>query len=93
MPIFIAVGVAAIALVAIGAVFLVGGSSGASQDHAERRDAVASLALSPENATTGIAVGNRVPDFDIRLNNGNIVSTASIAENGQPTFYFFFATW
>ena len=86
----IMVGVAAIALAAIGATtyFVVGGS-----EDQDRHDAVEPLGISSENAKFGIAVGDKIPDFDIRLNNGNVVSAANLIDNRQPTFYFFFATW
>ncbi len=86
----IVVGVAAIAIAAIGATtyFVVGGSE--NQDH---DDAVQPLGISSENAEFGIGVGDKIPDFDIRLNNGNVVSAATLIDNRQPTFYFFFATW
>ena len=85
-------GVATIALVAvvIAAVFLVNRSEDADHQAAGLQ---APLAISSENAETGIAVGNLIPDFDIRLNNGNIVSASNQVEDGKPTFYFFFATW
>jgi len=86
-------GIAAIALAAIGAttILVVGGSE--DQEHQDHQGATESLGIAPENAEVGIAVGNKIPDFDIRLNNGNVVSVANLIDQGQPTFYFFFATW
>lgn len=86
----IVAGVAAIALVAIGAATMFMLSGSANEQHQE---ATTSAGLSPINAETGIAVGDKVPDFDIQLNNGNIVSAANLVAEGKPTFYFFFATW
>ena len=80
--------VVAVAAIAIGVVLLNGGS-----DERDSQGPIAALAISPEDARTGIAVGNKVPDFEIRLNNGNIVSASNQVEEGKPTFYFFFATW
>ena len=90
LPIAIVVGVAAVALAAIGATtfFVVGGSE--DQEH---HDAAETLDISPENAEIGIAVGDKIPDFDFRLNNGKVVSAANLVDRGKPTFYFFFATW
>ena len=65
-------------------------SRSANEQHQE---ATTSAGLSPINAETGIAVGDKIPDFDIQLNNGNIVSAANLVAEGKPTFYFFFATW
>jgi hypothetical protein len=40
----------------------------------------------------GNKVGNRIPDVSLELFDGTTVSTASLAEQGKPTFLFFFAT-
>ena len=42
---------------------------------------------------TGNSVGNRVPDFEIRLVDGSAVTSASLLSEGRPVFLFFFATW
>ena len=93
LPIAIVAGIVAIALAAIGAttIFVFGGSE--DQEHQDHQVATKSLDIAPENAEVGIAVGNKIPDFEIRLNNGNVVSAANLVDQGQPTFYFFFATW
>ena len=80
----------ALVAIVIAAVFLANGPED-TEHHAA--DLQAPVAISLENAETGIAVGNLIPDFDIRLNNGNIVSASNQVEDGKPTFYFFFATW
>ena len=90
LPMAIMVGLAAFALTVVGVTtFLIVDRS----EHQERHGAVKSPGITSENASVGIAVGNKIPDFDIRLNNGNAVSAANLVEQGQPTFYFFFATW
>ena len=49
--------------------------------------------ISAEDAFVGIGTGDKIPDFGFQLNDGSIVSTASLVEQGKPTFLFFFATW
>lgn len=49
--------------------------------------------LSSEDAVQGIAVGNKVPNFDIRLISGDTISAANLVEEDKPAFYYFFATW
>ena len=41
---------------------------------------------------TGNQVGNRVPDFTLDLVGGATISTASLIEEGRPTFLFFTST-
>ena len=40
----------------------------------------------------GNRVGNRIPDFTLELVDGATVTSASLVEQGRPTFLFFFAT-
>lgn len=40
----------------------------------------------------GNKVGNLIPDVTLELFGGSTVSTSSLAEQGKPTFLFFFAT-
>lgn len=41
----------------------------------------------------GSGVGERVPDFQMRLADGSVVTSAHLLSEGQPVFLFFFATW
>jgi peroxiredoxin len=38
-------------------------------------------------------VGDRAPDFEIRLVDGTLVTFAGLVAESRPTFLFFFATW
>jgi len=49
--------------------------------------------ISVEDAFVGIGTGDKIPDFGFQLNDGTLVSTNSLVEQGKPTFLFFFATW
>ena len=49
--------------------------------------------ISVEDAFVGIGAGDKIPDFGFQLNDGTLVSTNSLVEQGKPTFLFFFATW
>lgn len=89
-PPAIIAGVVVIALVAVAIVGVVLFNGSGDQDgHAP----VTVLVVSPEDAVPGIAIGNKIPDFDFQLNNGTVISAANLVDEGQPTFYFFFATW
>jgi hypothetical protein len=44
-------------------------------------------------AKIGSKVGERVPDFEMSLADGTIVTSASLIENDRPAFLFFFATF
>ena len=57
--------------------------------------AESSLAKSPPSTDlkVGTKVGNRVPDFAMRLGDGTTVTSASLISAGKPVFLYFFATW
>jgi peroxiredoxin len=38
-------------------------------------------------------VGNRAPDFEMRLADGTLVNSVSFIAESRPTFLYFFATW
>ena len=40
----------------------------------------------------GNDIGNRIPDFTLELAEGATVTSASLVEQGQPAFLFFFST-
>ena len=40
----------------------------------------------------GTGVGDRVPDFEISLTDGTLVSAAGLKESQRPAFMFFFST-
>jgi hypothetical protein len=42
---------------------------------------------------TGSSIGERVPDFQMQLADGSVVTSASLLSDGKPVFLFFFATW
>lgn len=41
----------------------------------------------------GTAVGDRAPDFTLRLVEGTEVSSAGLLNERRPLFLFFFTTW
>ena len=42
---------------------------------------------------TGNAVGDHVPEFEMRLVDGSVETSTSFLGTGRPVFLFFFATW
>ena len=46
----------------------------------------------PGSPDTGNQVGYRVPEFTMALADGSEVTSASLVEEGQPTYLFFWAT-
>lgn len=90
-------------IVAAGALILVVGGALAllanSKDLPQDQSAAGRSIVSPNadvsfaSATIGGNVGNRIPDVDIRLYNGDTVSTSKLVDEGKPTFLYFFATW
>ena len=40
----------------------------------------------------GTGVGDRVPEFEISLTDGTLVSATGLQENQRPTFLYFFST-
>ena len=43
-------------------------------------------------ARVGTGVGDRVPEFEISLTDGTLVSAAELQESQRPAFLFFFST-
>ena len=43
-------------------------------------------------ARVGTSVGDRVPEFEISLTDGTLVSAAELQESQRPAFLFFFST-
>ena len=41
----------------------------------------------------GSSVGDRAPDFEMRLADGTLVTFASLIAESRPAFLYFFATW
>jgi hypothetical protein len=41
----------------------------------------------------GNSVGDRAPDFEFSLSDGTKVTSASLVEQAEPAYLFFFATW
>ena len=41
----------------------------------------------------GTHVGDRIPEFTLRLVDGSIVTFGDLLRESRPTFLFFFATW
>jgi len=46
----------------------------------------------PEVQDTGNQVGYRIPDVTMELYDGTTVTSASLVEQGRPTYLFFWAT-
>ncbi|NQW24228.1 MAG: hypothetical protein HQ475_12365 [SAR202 cluster bacterium] len=47
----------------------------------------------PDQPEVGTDVGKTVPSFEFKLADGTIHSTAQLASQGRPAFFFFHATW
>ena len=45
------------------------------------------------NVDVGNKVGDRVPEFSVRLADGSTVGSASLVSTKKPAFLYFFATW
>ena len=41
----------------------------------------------------GYKVGDRAPEFTLRLIDGTTVPSAGLLDEGRPVFLFFFTTW
>ena len=59
--------------------------------------AVAPVPTTPPQAAAvdvkvGTGVGDRVPEFEISLTDGTLVSAAELQESQRPAFLFFFST-
>ncbi|MCH7745546.1 MAG: hypothetical protein IIC84_05670, partial [Chloroflexi bacterium] len=46
-----------------------------------------------QDVSVGHKVGDRVPDFELSLDDGTSVTSVSLIEDGKPVFLFFLATW
>ena len=46
-----------------------------------------------QEVNVGHEVGNRIPDFELSLEDGTRVTFASLLEDDKPVFLFFMATW
>ena len=76
-------GLAAIILILVAGGIFFAKPQGSEQD----------LLLSSTTREVGKDFGDLVPDFDIRLVNGNAINSAELVSAKKPVFYFFFATW
>ena len=47
----------------------------------------------PEPSQTGNQVGYQVPEFTLVLEDGSTITSASLVEEGRPTYLFFWATY
>lgn len=47
----------------------------------------------PSNIKIGTGVGERVPEFSMRLADRSTVTSADLVTTGKPVFIYFFATW
>ena len=45
------------------------------------------------NVKVGTKVGERVPEFTMRLTDGSTVALNDLVTEGKPVFIYFFATW
>ena len=53
-----------------------------------------STAESPSpNLKIGYEVGERVPEFSMRLSDRSTLTSADLVSTGKPVFLYFFATW
>ena len=48
---------------------------------------------SSESTKIGTNVGERVPEFIMRLTDRSTASSADLVTEGKPVFLYFFATW
>ena len=49
--------------------------------------------LEPQAVEVGYKVGMQVPEFGISLIDGSTLTSASLTNQGKPTFLYFHATW
>jgi peroxiredoxin len=45
------------------------------------------------NIKTGTKVGERIPEFSMRLTDGSTLTSEDLVTEGKPVFLYFFATW
>ena len=55
--------------------------------------AEATAQATPAATQVGHSVGDLAPEFELRLDDGASVTLASLQEESQPAFLFFFTTW
>ena len=55
--------------------------------------AEATVQLAAPDPAVGSSVGDRAPDFEVRLADGTLVTFASLVAESRPAFLYFFATW
>ena len=69
-------------------------STGEPQEMVESQDSAAAAgpSMGEPMAETGNEVGDRIPDFTLDLVDGTKVTSASLKEQGEPAFLFFFST-
>ena len=91
-PFVVAGGLLAIALV-VGGIFLIGpGSSAQSPENPATSSGSESEAQS-SNVKIGTRVGERVPEFAMRLADRSTITSEDLVSTGKPVFFYFFATW
>lgn len=49
--------------------------------------------LEPQAVEVGYKVGMQVPEFGMSLIDGSTLTSASLTDQGKPTFLYFHATW
>ena len=49
--------------------------------------------LEPQLIEVGYKVGMQVPEFSMSLIDGSTITSASLTDQGKPTFLYFHATW
>ena len=45
------------------------------------------------NVKIGTKVGERLPEFSMRLTDGRLLTSEDLVTEGKPVFLYFFATW
>ena len=73
------------------AVFAVLASACGSEEPAAPSPTVAPV-TSAIDFKIGNDIGDRIPDFEIKLTDGTPITSAGLLQNGRPAFLFFFAT-
>ena len=52
-----------------------------------------SKSIETETVEVGYKVGMQVPEFGMSLIDGSTITSASLTDQGKPTFLYFHATW
>ena len=47
----------------------------------------------PDPVATGTKVGDRIPDFKLKLVDGSTLTSTDLRQRRQPAFLFFYAEW